>query len=75
MLKNKKERLSVYAIKQAEKFDGKFNKDLSRVIRPSVKVVPSYAEKCNENYKVSGKYYELNEDLTKKLHLAYNEKK
>jgi len=74
MSKAEKERLSVYSVHQAEKVNGKFQKKFSKVVREEVKVVPSYAETCNENYKNSGKYYELNEDLTKDLHEAYDSK-
>ena len=72
MSEDKKERLSVYAIKQAEKVNGKFQRKFSKTVRDSVKVTPSYAETQNDNYKVSGKYYELNEDETKELHAAYD---
>lgn len=69
----KKERLSVYSVNQAEKVNGKFNKSQTKVVREEVKVTPSYADSVNKNYNLSGKYYLLDEDLTKKLHEAYSE--
>jgi len=50
---------SVYNVMQAEQFNGKFNKNMSRKI--DTKTYPNaYADTVNANFKRTGKYLELN---------------
>lgn len=58
--------VSVYDLKQAEKFNGEFKKSLSNVQKSGMKISEKQAEHHNENFDVSGSFYELNEKDTEK---------
>lgn len=63
--------VSVYDLKQAEKFNGEFKKSLSNVQKSGMKISEEQAEDHNRNFDVSGSFYELNEkDTEKYLELA-----
>ena len=51
--------IAVYDLKQAEQFEGKFDKKMSAV-RDVRKVSIKYAEMHNKNFDSSGSFYELN---------------
>lgn len=53
--------VAVYDLMQAEKIKGKFDKKAG-VWVDTKKVYIKYAEKHNENYAVSGSYYQLNKE-------------
>lgn len=58
--------VSVYDLKQAEKFNGRFRANLSNVQKSGMKISEEQAEDHNKNFDVSGSFYELNEKDTEK---------
>lgn len=59
-------KIAVYDLKQAERFNGKFSKKIANVMDIR-KVGTEYAEKYNENFEVSGSFYELNKSENDKF--------
>jgi len=57
-----KKGMGVYDVRQAEKWEGKFKKDLS-VLVDTRKFPHSYAETVNDNFNNTGKYLALNESI------------
>ena len=66
-------KIAVYDLKQAERFNGKFNKKISNVVDIR-KVGIEYAEKHNKNFEASGSFYELNKSENDKFIALAKEK-
>lgn len=67
--KEKKEyskEVSVYDLKQAPKVNNKWQESLATVEKSGMKISEEQAETYNENFKLSGSFYEVNESDTKK---------
>ena len=58
-------KVSVYTQKQAEKFNGKWDKKRSTIQRDGLKLSEDTAELLNDNFAVSGRFYEVDEKATK----------
>lgn len=57
--------MKVYIMKQATQKGGKWDKKKARIERYGLKLSTKQANLLNENYKFSGRYYEVDEKATK----------
>ena len=68
---SKGKKVSVYDLKQAEQFNGKFGIYTEDEFKEFMKISDEQAENHNKNFKVSGSFYEVNKkDTEKYLELA-----
>ena len=66
-------KINVYDLKQAERFNGKFDKDMS-VLVDVKKVSKAYADKHNKSFKTTGSFFVLNEEKNEAYQKAVIEK-